>query len=113
MTRLRKAQFLREPDALQLTRGADGDLGENQNLPRHLVWRESRRRKLSQFLVRCRLALAQHDRRRDVFAEHVVWHGEGDALMDRGMLHDDLIDFPRRDLLTPAVDDLLEPASNA
>ena len=104
-------QFLCESDALQLARRAHRNLRENQNLPRHL----ERRRAESTRTRAARLSVAsvpclQHDRRRDLFAEHVVRHRERHALVHGGMLHDDLVDFARRNLLAAAVDDLLQAA---
>mmetsp|Transcript_129022 Transcript_129022/g.413337 ORF Transcript_129022/g.413337 Transcript_129022/m.413337 type:complete len:365 (-) Transcript_129022:757-1851(-) len=44
-------------------------------------------------------------------AQGGVRHGEGDAVLQGGMLSDDVLDLERRDLLAGAVDDLLKSAA--
>ncbi len=58
-----------------------------------------------------RLSFAQHDGRRDVFAQRVVRHREGDHLLNRRMIHQHFVDLDRRDLLAATIDQLFQPTS--
>ena len=60
--------------------------------------------------VGCAGALAHHHRRGHFFAPRGVRHAEAHRLRHCRMRQQHLVDLPRRDLLTAAVDQLLEPA---
>ena len=88
-------QFLGESDSLKFSGCAEWNLGENEDLARDLVCGHALRGEVAQLSVAGLRSLAQHNRGRDVFAEHVVGHRERHALVNRGMFHDDFIDLAR------------------
>jgi hypothetical protein len=101
---LRQPQLRRQADALQLTRGALGNLGEDHDLARYFEIRQTLGGEFAQLFFCERRAFAQHHSGGDFFAEFVVRHGEGDHLRDGGVIHQHFIDFKPRDFFAAAVD---------
>ncbi len=60
--------------------------------------------------VRLAHRLAEHDRRRDLFAPRGMRHAEADRFRDLRMREQHFVDFPRRYFLAAAVDQLFDPA---
>src|SRR5258708_66112 len=77
-----KSQLLRKADALQLSCRALGDLGDDEDLARHLEVRKANCGELPQVLLAGFRALAQHTGRRTILTDHVVGDRESDALLD-------------------------------
>src|ERR1700722_6520299 len=102
-------QLLRQPDTLELTSRALGDLGQEKDFSRRLERRQALGEERPKLLFGGAQALAQDHRRADVLAEHRVRHGERHRLQDGGVVHQSFIDLAGRDLLAAAVDDLLQP----
>src|SRR6185312_7300716 len=107
---LPQTQFLRETDAHQLAGRAFRDLLEEHDLARHLEVGEALGAEIAQFALARVLAFAQHHRGGDVLAEHVVGQGEGQRLLDRFVVEQNLVDLARRDFFAAAIDQLLEAA---
>jgi hypothetical protein len=71
------------------------------------------RRRSLQLALGGRGALAQHHDRGDLLAELGVRHRRSTPPAPPRVVHQDLVDLARADLLAAAVDDLLQPAGQA
>src|SRR6185369_567433 len=104
-----QAQLLGKTDPLQLAGGALRDLGEEHHLPGHLEVGEPTCAEVAELALGGRRSLSQHDGRRDLLSELVVWHGEGESLGHRGVRREHVVHLQRGELLAAAVDLLLDP----
>jgi hypothetical protein len=93
---------------VQLAGGALRDLVHEEDLLRHLVVGCPRADEGLQLAIAGLLPLAQHDDRGDLFAELRCGMPKHTTCATGRVVHQDLVDLARADLLAAAVDDFLE-----
>ena len=94
--------------ALNLPRGAGGDLGHDHDPPRDLERRNGLGHEVLEGTLVHGMSLPNDDGGSDLLAEADVRHAEGRGLLDGRMTKQDLVHFQGRDLLPGSVDDLLQ-----
>src|SRR5262245_11464346 len=108
-----KPELRGKANTLKFAGGALRDLLEEDDRLRHLELGKSARAEFFNRMLVGSGRLSQHDRHRDVLAELGMRHGETHALRHARMIHQHLVDLPRRHLLATAIDDLLQPSGDA
>src|SRR5919107_5576749 len=99
--------FVRKHALEELANGALGKLLAELDLLRHLVWGEFVAAVGDEVLLRQRATLFLNHEDLHRLSPVFVWHADGNALDDLGMLVEHLFDIPRIDLEAARVDDLL------
>ncbi len=95
-------------EPLNLARGSLWDLVDEDEPTGDLEIREPNSDKLLELLLGGDCAVAQHDGCGDLLSEHRIGDREGHGLRDGRVVEQHLVDLSRRDLLTAAIDDLLD-----
>ena len=105
-------QDLVQADPAGLASRPFGDLGHDHNLARHLVRGQPVECKAPEHVPGYRLSRAEDDGRHYIFPEPRVRRRKRDRLRNVRVAKDGLIHLPRGDLLSAAVDQLLDPAGD-